>query len=225
MDKTIPPAAARILDFIGNTEAPLGYDTIYGNNQGKLPKPVTKMTVDEVSTNQPIWTRRYGSSATGRYQFMRATLNELKKELKLNGSEKFDADLQDRLGLHLLLRRGYAQWINGDISTDHFMLNLSKEWASFPVPFTIKGGSRTVTRGQSYYAGDGLNKALITPESVEMVLRVAYAAERAGPPAMTTADLSRSVTIPTEPGIQGAGPTVKLSWWQRFRKAFRGEAA
>jgi imidazole glycerol phosphate synthase subunit HisF len=55
-----------------------------------------------------------------------------------------------------------------------FMLNLAKEWASFPVPYTVKGGSRTVSRGQSFYAG-GLNKSLVTAKAVEKALVMARA--------------------------------------------------
>ncbi|MDH6229597.1 hypothetical protein M2281_000169 [Mesorhizobium soli] len=43
MDKTVPAGAAMLLGFIGDIEAPKGYGTIYGNNQGKLPKPLTSM--------------------------------------------------------------------------------------------------------------------------------------------------------------------------------------
>jgi hypothetical protein len=44
------------------------------------------------------------------------------------------------------------------------------EWASVPVFSVIKGQKRKVTRGQSYYAGDGINKALTKPEAVEAIL-------------------------------------------------------
>lgn len=176
MDKTVPGPAAKLLDFIGNTEAPRGYDTVYGNNQGKLTKPITKMTLDELISNQFGFTKSFGSSASGRYQFMRNTLIDLKAQLGLSGYQIFDANLQDRLGYHLLLRRGYGPWIEGKISDAQFMLNLSKEWASFPVPYALQGGSRLVVRGQSFYAGDGLNKALVKPETVEAQLKLAKAA-------------------------------------------------
>ncbi len=45
------------------------------------------------------------------------------------------------------------------------------EWASLPVLTATKGAHRQVVRGQSYYAGDGLNKSLVKPERVEDVLR------------------------------------------------------
>lgn len=170
MDRTVPPGAAKLLDFIGSIEAPLGYDTIYGNNQGKLPKPVTQMTVDEVQAAQKDWTKRFGSSATGRYQFMRATLAGLADELGLSGTQKLDAGLQDRLAYHLLKRRGYEAFMADQIGRAEFGKRLAMEWASFPVLAGTQGAHRQVSRGQSYYAGDGLNKSLVKPEEVEAVL-------------------------------------------------------
>ena len=174
MDKSIPIAAASILDFIGSKEAPKGYDTVYGNNQHKLTKPITQMTLDELILNQSGFTKNFGSSASGRYQFMRATLQDLKKELKMSGREIFTPDLQDRLGFHLLKRRGYNNWASGKINHDSFMIGLAKEWASFPVPYDMQGAHRKVKRGQSYYAGDGLNKALVSADDVWLMLRDAY---------------------------------------------------
>jgi hypothetical protein len=54
------------------------------------------------------------------------------------------------------------------------------------VPYTVKGGSRTVTRGQSFYAGDGLNKALVSAEDVEKALVVARAQPIEAPIAVAT---------------------------------------
>lgn len=60
------------------------------------------MTLDQVIAAGPGWTKAYKSSAAGRYQFMRATLKNLKKSLGLTGKELFSADVQDRLGFELL---------------------------------------------------------------------------------------------------------------------------
>lgn len=167
----IPPFARHLLDFIGSIEAPRGYDTVYGNNQHKLSKPVTKMTIAEIQAAQPVWTKIFGSSATGRYQFMRDTLKGLIKELDLDTSAKFDAEMQDRLGFHLLRRRGYDKYVAGSMGMTAFGRALAQEWASLPVLADTEGAHRRVVRGQSYYAGDGLNKSLVTPERVEAVLK------------------------------------------------------
>jgi muramidase (phage lysozyme) len=171
MHPSIPPFARHLLDFIGDIEAPRGYDTIYGNNQAKLAKPVTRMSIAEVIALQPSWTARFGSSATGRYQFMRATLQGLVTELRLTGAELLDRDMQDRLGFHLLKRRGYEQFVDGKINVVEFGKRLAQEWASLPVLADTRGAHREVKRGQSYYAGDGLNKSLVSPTRVEVALR------------------------------------------------------
>lgn len=181
MDKTVPAGAAMLLDFIGGIEAPKGYGTIYGNKQHRLSKPLTEMTLAEVQAAQSAWSKNHGSSAAGRYQFMRATLKGLIDELGLSTSQKLDPDLQDRLGYHLLKRRGYDQFVAGKISTVEFGRRLAQEWASLPVLAATKGGSRKVSRGQSYYAGDGLNKSLTSPEQVETVLATVRQAQKPVP--------------------------------------------
>lgn len=174
MDKTIPMGAAVLLTFIANTEvsraAPECYEVIYGHNQSKLPKPLTQMTLAEVQAAQGTWSSKYGSSACGAYQFMKATLAGLMTELSLLPSQRFDGNLQDRLGYHLLKRRGYLDFVAGKISREEFGKRLAQEWASFPVLAPTRGAKRALVRGQSYYAGDGLNKALVNPEKVEEVL-------------------------------------------------------
>lgn len=174
MDPTVPAGAVRLLDFIRDTEVGTetrsGYDVIFGFNQNRLPKPVTSMTIDEVLASQRSWTQRFGSSATGGYQFMRATLGGLKTELRLRGGQVLDPNLQDRLGFHLLKRRGYESFVSGRMDVVEFGKRLAQEWASFPVLAAVTGAHRPLARGQSYYAGDGLNKALVSPDRVEAVL-------------------------------------------------------
>jgi muramidase (phage lysozyme) len=170
MDKTVPAGAAYLLKFIYSIEAPKGYDTIYGNNQGKLKKPITSMTLAEIQSAQQSWTKSYGSSATGAPQFMRETLKGLIAELKLSTSMKLTPDLQDRLAYHLLRRRGYDAFVFDRIDAVEFGKRLAMEWASLPVLKNTRGASRNIKRGQSYYAGDGLNNSLVAPERLEAVL-------------------------------------------------------
>lgn len=176
MDRNVPAGAALLLDFIASYEAPKGYGTVYGNKQSRLPKPLTSMTLAEVIAAGPGWSKSFGSSACGRYQFMTATLKDLRTSLVLMGDNVFSADLQDRLGYALLQRRGYASFMSGLTSATAFGLAIAKEWASFPVLVATRGQKREVARGQSFYSGDGLNKALVKPEAVEAALVRAKAA-------------------------------------------------
>ena len=209
MDKTVPPGAALLLDFIGDIEAPQGYGTIYANKQSKLAKPLTAMTLGDVVDAQQTWSKNHGSSAAGRYQFMRATLQDLSKELGLRGNQLFDADLQDRLGYHLLKRRGYDAFMAGKIGAVEFGKRLAQEWASLPVLAATKGAHRQVARGQSFYAGDGVNKKLVTPERVEAILaKVKAAKPETTPPPKPAEPLGKSKRLWTWLTTGGAGAGV-----------------
>ncbi|KAB2693862.1 hypothetical protein [Brucella intermedia] len=192
MDKTVPAGAALLLDFIRLTETGKAdrssYDVIYGHNEGKLPQPITTMTIGELVDAQASFTRRFKSSASGGYQFMRATLQDLSRELGLRGTQIFDPDLQDRLGYHLLKRRGYEEFMAGKINRTEFGKRLAQEWASFPVLAAVQGKHRIVKRGETFYAGDALNKALVTPAKIEALLdKVKAAGNGAAAPAPSSA--------------------------------------
>lgn len=164
-----------LLDFIKRIETGKAdastYDVIYAHAQARLPKPITRMTVAELQHHQTNgWPAK--STAAGAYQFMRATLKDLRKELGLLDGQVFDANLQDRLGYHLLKRRGYEQFMSGKIGVVEFGKRLAQEWASLPLLAPANGN----TRGESYYDGDGLNKSLTTPETIEALLAKVKAA-------------------------------------------------
>ncbi len=154
------PKAARILDLVTGAELKSGdpgnYNAIFGN--AGAAEDLSKRTLDQTIA----WSRDRGtsSSATGRYQFMADTMAGLKKEMGLSGSEAFTPELQDRMALRLLNRRGYREWAAGRISTDAFANALAKEWAALP----------NLQTGRSHYAGDGVNKALVSPEQVRAAL-------------------------------------------------------
>ncbi|MGN6772611.1 MAG: hypothetical protein ACTHJQ_22595 [Rhizobiaceae bacterium] len=170
----VPTGAALLLAFIRSTETGRAdrsaYNTIYAHKESKLPKVLSTMTLGDIIDAQKAWSKNFGSSAAGAYQFMRATLIDLSKAMNLSGSLIFDASLQDELGYELLKRRGYADYMAGKIDRTEFGKRLSMEWASFPVLAPCQGAHRTVQRGETYYAGDKLNKALVSPERVEQVL-------------------------------------------------------
>lgn len=174
MDKTVPEAAAHLLDFISVHEGPK-YTSISSNKESKLPKPVTSYTVDELLADAPTWRKKYGclSSAAGRYQIITKTLKNLKEVMGLKGSEKFNEDLQDRMGMQLLRFRGYDAFMAGQLTKEQFAKNLAQEWASLPVLAGTKNYTgKNIQRGSSYYAGDGMNSAGVTAASFERALSV-----------------------------------------------------
>lgn len=215
MDRSVPAGAALLLDAIGEIETGRkgheGYDVIFAHAQAKLPKPITQMTIAELQGHQAKgWPAK--STASGRYQFMRATLGDLRNQLGLRDGQVFNPELQDRLGYHLLKRRGYDEFMAGKIGVTEFGKRLAQEWASFPVLAATKGGSRNVVRGQSYYAGDGLNKSLVTPERIETLLASVAALKGVDAPSTPT-PAPKPAPIPTVPlpePAKGKGPPIGL---------------
>ena len=219
MEKSVPVCAKRLLDFIRSYEAPRGYDTVFGNKMFRMPKPVTSMTVNEVIADGPRRTREFGSSAAGGLQFMTATLKGLRDGGLVVGSERMTPEVQDRLGYELLKRRGYDKFMSGAMTIAAFGNQIAMEWASFPV-LAATNGKR---RGQSYYAGDGLNHVLVGPEPVEKVLRSMRPS-----PGLSFASLSDTSAINAEAAIverpraatvpmEDVASTGLLGWWKRFR--------
>lgn len=151
------PLETRLLSFIGEKEAPQGYNTVFGGGQEKL----TSMTLDDVLRFQKQ--TKGESSAVGKYQFISKTLSELKGKLGLSGKEKFSPELQDKLALELLERRGLSDFKEGRLGVEEFANNLSQEWASLPV---VSGEKK----GKSFYEGVGSNRALTGVDEVLKVL-------------------------------------------------------
>lgn len=167
---TLTAGQKHLLELIGKTEAPQGYGTVYGNKQHTLTKPLTAWTIAEIINANPGFNKRFGSSACGRYQFMRDTLKGLVVKAPALANMKFTPEVQDELGGVLLRQRGYLRFIAGEMSLVDFGKALAQEWASFPVLTNTKGAHRNVRAGETFYAGDGLNKALIPPATVTRVL-------------------------------------------------------
>lgn len=175
----VPRSAAWLLDFIGLIEAPRGYGTIFRNRQNRLDKPLTAMTLAEILAAQPGWSEANGSGAAGRYQVIEQTLAGAIAELGLDPASRFEPALQDRIGFHLLRRRGFDQFAAGTLPLAGFALALAQEWAAFPVLAAISGAHRQVEPGETFYAGDGRNEALIGPGAFIAILTQSLALAQA----------------------------------------------
>jgi muramidase (phage lysozyme) len=164
----ITPSIKALLDAIGKHEAPKGYGQIYSGAKG-VPSgaDVSKMKLKEVQALQRLMIANGSrSTASGRYQFIKNTLNTTIIEMGLTGEEVWGPELQDQMAVHLIKKRGLNKYLDGQITREDFANNLAKEWASLPVVTNLFNGKREVEVGQSYYAGDGLNKAFHKPETI-----------------------------------------------------------
>lgn len=135
-----------------------GYDVTLANGAyaDDKSKPITEMTLGEVKALQRDMLanprNRWNSSAVGRYQIVGTTLRGLQREMGLSDSERFTPELQDRMAMRLLERRGLGDYQAGRISTATFQNRLSQEWASI---------ARADTGRSHYGQGTGTTSAEI----------------------------------------------------------------
>lgn len=188
MNPNVPAGAAVLLGYISGLETAregdMAYQTVIAhlNEKGELPKPITAMTLDELMVEQLRWVKQLGqaSGAAGAYQIIRPTLQSLIKQFSLPTTAMFTPNGQDSLGYALLKRRGFDRFMAGSIGITEFGNELAKEWASLPllssVRRKIKGATRTLQRGQSYYDGVAGNKSLDGAATFEAVLAQALEA-------------------------------------------------
>tara|TARA_B110000503_G_scaffold97146_1_gene145918 strand:+ start:2138 stop:3937 length:1800 start_codon:yes stop_codon:yes gene_type:complete len=162
-----------LLNLVAKHEAK-SYDTIYGGRE----VPLRQMLIAEVLDYQRNVMGRF--TACGRYQMLRAVIEENCRKLKMDPTQvRLTEDVQDIMMIDKVTRmRKYGKWKAGTLSENPdpvlktiensqiFMIYVAAEWASVPVPYAVPAGSiyeghprRTLNKGQSFYAGDGVNKA------------------------------------------------------------------
>jgi muramidase (phage lysozyme) len=144
----------KFLEYVGNLEGNKDPNVVYG---GEVVPNLTKMTIQQVLDAQANRSLPFakGSTAVGAYQFIPETLQRAAKAVGLDTSkDKFSAKNQKKMAEYLLnTRRGFNDFLKGNISTKDFANRVAKEWASLPAP--SKGG-------KSYYHKTGNNKALVS---------------------------------------------------------------
>lgn len=161
-------SAALLLEVIGTIEAPRGYEVIFRNRQDQLATPLTAMTLAEVLAAQPGWATTNGSSAAGRYQVIDRTLATISVDLALDPLARYDASLPVRIGYGLLLRRGFDRFISRDLPL-RLRPRTGPRMGRLPV-VPVEGMHRQLEAGETYYAGDGRNRALMSPPLLVAIL-------------------------------------------------------
>lgn len=200
----------KLLAFIRSDEAPKGYGQIYGGAKGvSLSTDVSKMTLNQVIALQDQMLRnKSASTAVGGYQFIQRTLIGTMSGMKLTGKEVWTPELQDKMAIHLMKGRGLDSYLAGTMSAENFANNLAKEWASLPVVTSILGFKKFVLKpGQSYYAGDGLNKSRHDPKQFLALVKILQE------PFVADDDFDKPVVVVPEP-IKPKG------FWAWFKSLF-----
>lgn len=140
-----------ILDFIAERAESGGNYNAYYRNANNSTIRFTDMTVGQVLE----WQRREIAAGretpVGRYQIIHDTLRGLVKNLRIDPNQRFDPELQDKLGVQLMKEAGLDAYRQGG-SKEVFANNLAKVWAGLPV---VSGPNA----GKSHYHADGKNKA------------------------------------------------------------------
>lgn len=145
---------------------------------------VTELTIKEIQKKQ----KDRDIFAVGRYQLIPNTLNSAVTSLGLDINQKLDEEMQDKIFDEYLIkvkRPKIIAYLEGDGSVEDAMYSSAQEWASIGVEKgkrisdkankdkkgkVISRTKRYAKGGESYYAGDGLNKAHITPEQIKNAL-------------------------------------------------------
>ena len=169
-----------LLNLIEKGESTVGgYDAIYipfANANKGTKFNLTGMSINDVRTLQKeMLAQGFDATPVGRYQVVTDTMDYLVKKMNLTGDEIFNADLQDRMAITLLKRRGVDAYLSGDMGENKFMWHLSREWASFPKDHT----------GVSYWKGTGNNKAHISPKDMLVGIRASGTMARISVPTTT----------------------------------------
>lgn len=155
-----------LLDFIAEHEAAGNYNAVI--DDAHATDDLSAKTIDQIYVLMAILVgKNRPSSAVGRYQIIRATLQGLQAAAKFSNDTLFTPKLQDELAVTLLTGRGFGKWRLGRLSDEDFAHNLSMEWASLPDPDN---------GGKSHYDGIGPNHAGTTLGAVyDMLARARQA--------------------------------------------------
>lgn len=126
-------AVRAVLDFIAQYESQGHYDIRNGMSRDPA---ILDMTVAEVQRYQRGWRRWPGSAsaAIGRYQYTQSTLSDYVRKMGVNANtQKFDPAFQDRLAIFDMRDRSRLDgWLNGSVSDEQFVNELSQVWAAIP---------------------------------------------------------------------------------------------
>lgn len=149
------------LNMMGDLEGPDGFGDVFNGVPLLPPERLEAMTIGEVLAYQRR-IRGMGtvSSAVGRYQFIYPTLLRLVTELGISDDLVFDSEVQTFLARALMAECGFYE-TDRDVSV--LADCLAGVWAALPM---VTGSHR----GKSVYAEDGLNRALVAPDTVVAVL-------------------------------------------------------
>lgn len=148
------------------------YNRTKGGLKAFFKTNLTAMRISEIKEKQSKEKREM--FAVGRYQIIPLTLNEAIKFLKIDEEELFSPEIQDRIFDEYLIRVKRPEiiaYLEGSGDIEDAIYGWAKEFASAGVRAGRKISQNRIAKGgESYYSGDGLNKAHLTPEQMVLAL-------------------------------------------------------
>ncbi|WP_105635308.1 hypothetical protein [Cronobacter dublinensis] len=194
--KTSDWAHSPFADLIGKAESNNNYNAYNGSSiHGYKPTyhgNLTTLPLSEIMKKQ----KNKEIFATGRFQIIHETLVAAIDFLNLNIADKYDEEMQDKIFADYLLktkRHQIGDYLSGRGDLSSAMYATAQEWASVGikkgqlkqrVPLLDAAGHqqydinhKVITtqhpatfEGESYYNGDGINHASITPQQLQEAL-------------------------------------------------------
>ena len=152
-DSVTQGQVGKLLDFIARYESGGNYEIILG---GKIISGLTKATIADVFKLQDAMRAKgMESTAVGRYQYIKSTLESTAKQMGLDPNKAvFDEKTQDAIATHTLRSVGLDQWLAGTMNDGDFLNKVARIWAGIPT-----------TGGKSFYDKVGSNKAGTTTQT------------------------------------------------------------
>jgi len=199
-----------ILDLIAKYEAVGGsYDSIYPSRT----KPgLSKMTIAEADSWQASTASSRGSAAAGRYQFM--NIKKQAADAGIGSDAIFSPENQDKMAIALIEKKRKVTYDLMQKNPDEAMIRLGMEWAALPMPKAMKGHNRMVNAGQSYYAGDGKNKAGASIQEVRDAMKGIGPTVGRGTSSDISSDSSSSISSTDGGGETSSG--IKFDEMKQF---------
>ncbi|NTX67904.1 hypothetical protein FCH31_00355 [Lelliottia amnigena] len=167
---------AELLGSVESKNDYTAYNQIHHNPKRTVAKyhtNLTSMTIKQIMESQLHTNVMF---ATGRFQIIPGTLIDAVKSLNLDINSLYDEVIQDRIFEEYLIkvkRPAIIAYLEGNGSVEDTIYDWAKEFASAGVRKgnTISKGRIAQEEGLSYYSGDGLNHAHLSPNQMVTILR------------------------------------------------------
>ncbi|MCK7226344.1 hypothetical protein L8P27_00505 [Enterobacter asburiae] len=172
-------AHSQFAELLGSVESKndyTAYNQIHQNPKRTVAKyhtNLTSMTIKQIMESQLHTNVMF---ATGRFQIIPGTLIDAVRTLNLDVNSLYDEATQDRIFEEYLIkvkRPAIIAYLEGNGSVEDAIYDWAKEFASAGVRKgnTISKGGIAQEEGVSYYSGDGLNHAHLSPNQMVNILR------------------------------------------------------